>query len=858
MGLVNVDSENANNQDPAIQKVLAELQKVRSDLADEMIQRMEEEGLTNHAKHVRLEYILQSLQRGMASTPGGQVTIGPSQVPDKRTVAYSIKRIIFPEPMWSGNALPRVPLRKFFKDLMQVRQVAVEKAALVAPPVGADAKMTPEQEAYRKDILTLLSYCGENHYSLISLGSMLYGFLDALYAEYGAKKLLAYTFELRSLLAHYNAHDPHSNVTLERAALFEMRKLPTMCAAVAAYLKEDEFTSLVKATEAAKAKPVVIRSQADALLAAWGAIPAANITTAAGASAMRVRTSDRGIPTKAVMLIRAQEVAVDLDRSRPVSTVVEEIGEKASQVVEDGLLQVSRALEIAQAANYNLATGEWGSYYLLSDNERKMREIEPLIFQKALGSAVVDEMLPPIFYLITEYTTFLLPTRIAYGEVIFSESVKPGQTLKIRVTTGTTTKQSTAQSQTILEEQSSEALAEYQDELNRTVADKCNITTDDQQYLSTSDSVATNRYWDLTTQVDVQAEAGKASKEMFSDWAVSASLGFNCGENTDINRERETELTQQVTAEREASNETQTKALQKHVGKQAAKRSTNVTVATDTATEITKQEARTEEFTNPSSVAPMTVISRRIYQEYAAVRAITNFHVAFLNGVDYTMKPISAFNEMMATYLDLSRADTVASVGGFKQLLRIVGRIPDYMGREVNALVEKNGGFAFRTGPYHKLLPQGLTEDDIDLEPIKDRVAGIVIDVTPYRVPTAGAYTECFMGPIALDKNTLTTFAMSVHDHQLDQSQKTTDIEGSQIANNYSRVSADIMKAVFENVLKTNKVTDVERFQVDAAFKILKDIREMFDKRQYLDLERKGKGGDDGDDAFAGAPPKKD
>src|SRR4030042_5243381 len=131
-------SVNGGTTDPTIQRIMDELRKVRVDLLAEITEKMDEDNLSSYTKKVRLEYLLQSFQKGLESVPGGQVTIGPSLVSDKKTVAYSVKRIVFPEPMWSGNALPRVPARKFFNDLRRIQQVAGERAALINAPWDAE------------------------------------------------------------------------------------------------------------------------------------------------------------------------------------------------------------------------------------------------------------------------------------------------------------------------------------------------------------------------------------------------------------------------------------------------------------------------------------------------------------------------------------------------------------------------------------------------------------------------------------------------------------------------------------------------------------------------------------------------
>lgn len=879
-----MDSANIGNADSAVQKLLSELKKVRSDLVDQLLAKIEEENLTPYAKMARLEYLVQQFLRSGAPAASGEPSVGPSLVADKKTVAYSIKKIVFPEPQWSGNALPRVPLRKFYKDLRKITQEAILQGGLINPPVGTDGAkiLTEVQEAQRKEILQLLGYCGEDHYSLISLGGMLYGFLDSLYASYGAKKLLTYTFELRILLSQYNAHDPHTNVMTERAGLYEMRRLPAICLEAANYLDGAEFASLVSAAnDKGKAKATVSKDN----LASWAGVPNFAITAAAEASTMKVTAGNDGIPTKAVLLVKAEEVVVNLDRSRPLPVVVKEIGVNASRVIDDATGQTMRLLNLAQAADYNLATGEWGSYVMLSDNERKMREIEPLIFQKALGAAITDEMLPPVFWLVTEYTTFLLPTRTAYGELLYSESVKPGQTTKLRITTGTTSKQATAQSQTIFEELSDEATREFQDEFNKTVAERNALTTDAQDYLALSMAISRKNYWDFNAKFDTTFKigggdsggsggsggtglggigtgtggGGAPSTPMGGD--LTLGLGYNTGEEQQADIGIDEELTKQVTTEQETSNEVQSKALQRHVAKQSAKKSTNVTVSTDTSTEITRQESRSEEFTNPSTVAGIDIEVHKVYQEYVAIRAITNFHVAFMNGVDYTMKDITGLDEMLGEYLDLSREDTLKGVGRFKHLITIAGHRVDYMGRAVEALVEKNGQFQFRKGPYHKLLPTGLTEDDIDIEPVKDRVYGIVIDVTPYRIPTAGTKTLYFMGGIALDPNAKDSFREALQRQKLENAQTAAGVEWSQVENSRAKLDEEIVRGFFTHLSKAEKIGEVEKFWQESVFKILKDIRELFDKRKFTDLEhgaRRGSGDDDDDGSpFEGAPPRK-
>ncbi len=852
MSNTNAENNASNNMtnnlnkivDPAIEAVRAALGQARFKYVQDQLQEILRESVSEYAKKFKLEYLLQSLMVGIANSGDALVSVGPCHVPENKDVRTHHKAVTFSDHMWTARALAYESTRDFFDKVLKMNQAVLNHANLASPPPSTAGGVPSETNLEQgKMIATLMDNITDDHYSLVSLAFLLYGFLDSLYLEYKPKKFLFLMSQIRSAVFHYNAHHPGSHPHLEMSALYEMRKLLAIKGTALNYLRSNEFYQVIQGGEKAITAAPSAKAKAEAMTSLWSAIPTQQAEIPAAASKMEIKTDADGVPVSAVYRIRAEEVKVDISRSRPLPDVINEIGTNISRVIDHALGECTEILRVAQAANYNLANGQWGSFFALADNEKHMRAIEPIIFQET--GAVALDLLPPRFFFITHYTTIFVPTRLSFSTVAHTEGVKPGQTIKYRVTTGTTTKESTAKNQSIAETQTQEAQDDYQDELATTMAEKNTRSTDDQRYVESASSIATSQAQDFGAYLDVSV--GKSGASGALGFSVEGGMEYNCSSNTDMSQDRSQNVTAQVQTEREVSNEVQKKALAKHNTKKGSTRQTNVAVATEVSSEQTKQESRDEEFTNPSTIAPMTVFFLKLVQEYVAIRAITGFSIVFANGVDFREYEVTDFNSIMSEYLEVDRADVQKEIEAFRNLIRIAATGRDYRRRVVRLLEENSlGNFEFRPDPYFLLVDGGLDEQDIDIMPVKERVFGCVLSVEPFRMPSAGYFTVCIMGPPVLDENAQRMYEASLLARDLENSYKDATIK--QVC-----AATEILVNMAKFIFSIKEVNDVVKFQKEAMFELLKENKEMWDKRELRHLFLDPKKDKDEDDLFKGA-----
>ncbi len=811
--------------DPAIEAVKKALGDTRFRYVQDQLDEILRENVSEYAKKFKLEFLLQSLQVGVTNSGDLPISVGPCHIAENKDVRTSVKPITFPEYMWSAKALAYMSTRTFFDQVLKMSQAVINHSSIQnPPPVTPGGRPSEAQLEQVRAITTLMNNITDDHYSLISLSFLLYAFLDALFIAYKAKKFLFLMSQIRSAVLHYNAHHPGSNPHLEQASLYELRKILGIVDNARNFVTSYEFYQLMQGGEKTMAAPSA-KAKAEALASLWSAIPAEQVQIPAAVSKMEIQANSEGVPVSAVFRIKAEEVRVDISRSRPLPDVVTEIGTNIRRVIDHTLGECDEIIRVAQQANYNLATGQWGSFFALSDNERHIRELESIIFQEA--GAIATDLLSPRFYFITQYTTLMIPTRLSFSKVAYTEGVKPGQTVKFRVTTGTTTKETTAQTQSIAETQTEEAQDDYEDELTTAMAESNTVSTDDQKYSDSSNSVTQNKKWDFGASLDISVGKGGVAGAM--GYSVDASLAYNCSEDTDTSKESSQSLSEQVQTEREVSNDVQKKALAKHTTKKSATRQTNVTASTEVATETTKQESRDEEFTNPSNVAPMTVFFLTLVQEYVAIRAITNFSICFVNGVDYKEFPLTDFSTAITEYLEVDQPGVQVAVDMFRRFIRLAGVIQDFRGRDVVVLDETPAGnFKFKKDPYFYLVEGGLDEQDIDIAPVKDRVFGAVISVEAFKMTSPGYFTICLMGPPVVDDNAQRMFEASLQARDLENDYKNATVEAALI-------DTKVRARMLEFILSVREVNEVVKFQKEAMFELLKENKEMWDKRYLLD-----------------------
>ena len=858
--------------DPALEYVKEALGAVRYQHAEEQLKGILTENISTYAKMFKLEYLIQSLSLGVTSSNGIPVTIGPSRISDHANRQTSFFPLTFAEEAWAAAAYKHVKTRNFFEQVLKMSQKVIEHANLANPPLLPGNNAATEQMGFVTAITELMAYITEDHYSLVALAGMTYAFLDAIFEKHQrAKKLLFLMSQIRTLVLQYNAHHPGSHPTIELGALYQMRNLLSVTDEALDYMTGAEFHAI---STGKRVVPNTPSSDVGAEITLRNLDNLSGLETVASVGRVKLDRDDRkkltravfrvhvvnpeinGQTSAAVRVIRAEEVRVDISPSRVVSEVLDEIAVNVNRVIEHTILECQEMLRVAQMANYNLGTGQWGSFLTLAENERHMRELEPLIFQQA--QALQSTLLAPRFHFVTEYTTWFFPTRLSFTVVLMTQGVRPGETVKFRVTTGTSTKESQTQTQSIAESQSQEAQDDYQDELKKTAAESNTVNTDDQKYCDAAQSVATNRASDWGVYLDAAVGKGGAAKAL--GYSVEAGAEYNASESTDTSNEVSKGMSAQIQTERQMSNEVQSKALRKHCEKKAASRQTNIAVSTETSTETQRTESTEQEFTNPSKIAPMTVIHLALVQEFVAIRSVTGFYLDFINGLDYQRYPISAFNTVMAKYLEVSDPNVQRAIEAARRQVRRASIITDYRGRDVLALEETSlGNFKFRSDPYHLLLPQGLDEGDIDIALVKDRVSGVVIGTDPLKMPSPGFFTVCIMGPAVLDDNAQRMFEASLQSRDLENEFKSATI---------AQLEADITirQQMVDFILKTKKVDDVAKFQRDSMFQLLKDSKEMWDKYQLISLFHHGDGSSrklvkrlpfiDADDLFDGAGGK--
>ncbi len=359
----------------------------------------------------------------------------------------------------------------------------------------------------------------------------------------------------------------------------------------------------------------------------------------------------------------------------------------------------------------------------------------PVTFPPHLWQALksTSTVLPPRFHLVTEYTTWFVPAGVSLSPVVYTSTLMPRQTSKVLISECPATRQASAPHLTIAESEAVDVLAGFQQHVDAEVTARGPLAPGDLQYLRPSS-------WEIIDRAFQECPL-----------PVHAAEPFHCGAGDASNPEPLQVAQERAKDERGATDAILSAALLRHVREKEVGRQQTISDLSDPAA-VSGMRGRVEEITNPSEVAPMTLYFFQPEQEFVAIRAITGVCVAFLAGASYKYYSLEEFNVAMGDHLRLDAPGARAAVDEFRQLIRGVAVVADYLGRPVQAITESSGGtFEFAKETYVHLLEGALDERDAIIVPARDHVFGVVISATHFKVPAPGYVRKDIMGAPCVD-----------------------------------------------------------------------------------------------------------
>jgi hypothetical protein len=557
--------------------------------------------------------------------------------------------------------------------------------------------LKPEEEAVYNSVQELRMKVNEVHYEGIDALLILYAYLYNFAKVVTNIKLLQFMKQIEMICVRLNSYDASLCLGIEAAQLHSLRNITGVFSLINDFIFEYNSTQAMKQLMQQRQQPTGQQKPASETPATFA-----------------VKVKDN----KAVFALdttRFGDIVLN-DFSSPQG-VVDKIQAIITGVIENGLALIKQAREIGNQINYNCYTNSFGSHALVSPGVEYLDMVRPIIEKYVKDDPADIESIHPKIIIVEEIKKVNFLVKFSKSKPLpGGQTLLPGESLEIT--------QSSSDSRTTVREASRSQLDSQSDTIRQEVASSVEKETDS----SWSTSKDTDEFKD---------SAFGASIDLTGIPMVSGGVSYDSSNGTSSS----------ANDTRGGAENVLESATKSNISDKASKRDVTISESTKEQVEITTKNGIQRKIYNANLARSLQFIFQQMNEHYISVTYSVGYKIVITNQMEGEIFTLPQLEQMIQKYI----RDGSEEIAILKRELDKIVTVNDWQEREVKMFPQ---GYTNKIPRYLAILKrQGIELNDLDYTlPVEVfEQSGVILEVTPYGIPTNVMVLTTILGEEALD-----------------------------------------------------------------------------------------------------------